>query len=133
MSARAAAALTTSQNTFGVIPSPQIRPTRLVDRTKDRAVCDAGSRRPRVDRRLNPGRHWSRADVPTFADEIRNDPVLLALLERFEPEGQQLTTAQAAADQHGEHGMVASFTNGHEVALSEQTTALIGGEPVAQP
>jgi hypothetical protein len=54
-------------------------------------------------------------------------------LERFKPEGQQLTTAQAAADQHGEHGMIASFTNGHEVALSEQTTALIGGEPVAQP
>ena len=68
-------------------------PARLVDRTKDRAVCDAGSRRPRVDRRLNPGRHRNRADVPTFADEIRNDPVLLALLERLEPEGQQLTTA----------------------------------------
>ena len=33
--------------------------------------------------------------------------MLLALLERFQPEGQQLTTAQAAADQHGEHGMIA--------------------------
>src|SRR5262245_56824535 len=29
--------------------------------------------------------------------------------------------------------MIASFTNGHEVALSEQTTALIGSKPVAQP
>jgi len=94
-------------------------PARLVDRTKDRAVCDAGSRRPRVDRRFNPRRHRNSADVSTFADEIRNDPVLLALLERLELEGQQLTPAQAAADQHGEHGMIASFTNGHEVTLSE--------------
>jgi hypothetical protein len=64
-------------------------------------MCDAGSRGPRIDRRLNPGRHRNCADVSAFADEIRNDPVLLALLERLEPEGQQLTTAQAAANQHG--------------------------------
>ena len=57
--------------------------------------------------------------MSTFADEIRNDPVLLALLERLQPEGQQLTTSQAATDQHGEHGMIATFPNGHEVALSE--------------
>jgi hypothetical protein len=57
--------------------------------------------------------------VSAFADEIRNDPALLALLERLEPEGQQLTTAQAAANQHGEHGMIATFPNGHEVAVSE--------------
>lgn len=33
--------------------------------------------------------------MSTFADEIRNDPVLLALLQRLQPEGHQLTTSQA--------------------------------------
>ena len=38
--------------------------------------------------------------MSAFSNEIRNDPVLLALLERLEPEGQQLTTSQPAANQH---------------------------------
>ena len=131
MSARAAAALTTSRSTFGVIPSPQIRPV-LIARKIAPCVMPAAVVHASIVALTQVG-HRNGADVPTFADEIRNDPVLVALLERFEPESQQFTTAQAAADQHGEHGMIASFTNGHEVALSEQTTALIGSEPVAQP
>ena len=70
-------------------------PAGLVNRTKDRAVCDARSRRPRVDCRLDPGWHLDRADVSTLANEIRNDPVLLALLERLEPEGQRSATSPA--------------------------------------
>ena len=43
---------------------------------------DIRARRPRVDRRLDPHRHRNGADVAALPDEIRNDPVLLALLQR---------------------------------------------------
>jgi hypothetical protein len=44
--------------------------------------------------------------VPTLADEISDNPVLLALLNPLELRRQQLTASEPAADEHGDHGVV---------------------------
>jgi hypothetical protein len=44
--------------------------------------------------------------VPTLADEISDDPVLLALLNPLELQRQQLAASKPAADEHGDHGVV---------------------------
>ncbi len=79
MSARAAAALTTSQSAF-VIPSPQIRPVLLIARKTAPCVMPAAVVHVSIAA-VDPGRHRNRADVSAFANEIRNDPMLLALLQ----------------------------------------------------
>jgi hypothetical protein len=42
-----------------------------------------------------------------LADEIGNHPMVLALVNGLELEGQQLRARQAAANQHRDHGLVA--------------------------
>ena len=79
---------TTSHRTFAVIPFPQTRPTLLMAR--HRTVGDADHRGPCVDGVLDPRGHGDGADVPTLTDEIGDDPVLLALLNPPESQGQQL-------------------------------------------
>ena len=43
---------------------------QLGDGSEHGPFSDAGRRRPRVDRVLDPGRHGDGADVPALADEI---------------------------------------------------------------
>jgi hypothetical protein len=49
--------------------------------TEELASFEFGSRGPCIDGRLNPGGHRYGPDVPAFADQIDNRPVLLSLLQ----------------------------------------------------
>jgi hypothetical protein len=63
--------------------------------------------------------------VSAFADEIRNHPALLALLNRLDLQGQQLGAAQAAADQHRDHRQVTELARGGRRGAVEQSPALL--------
>ena len=67
-----------------------------------------------------------------FADEIGDHPVLLALLERFEVEREQLAAAQAAPEEQRKHRMIADRAEGRRAVRVEEPPPLVGGEPVAQ-
>jgi hypothetical protein len=73
------------------------------------------------------------AHVSAFADEIRNHPVLLALLNGLELQGQQLGAAQAAADQHRDHCLVPELARGRRRDAFEKPPALLRCQPVSQP
>ena len=87
MPARAAAARTTSHSTLGDMPSPQT--PGLVDCAEHRTVRDVGRSCPAVDVILHPRGDGNRSHVSALANEISNDPVLLALLNRLELQRQQ--------------------------------------------
>lgn len=69
----------------------------FMDRSADAAAGDVRRLRPCVDGAFHPC--WNRhgADMAGFADEIANDPMLLALLDRVEPQGQVSRTASLNA------------------------------------
>src|SRR5918996_3894076 len=57
--------------------------------------------------------------------------MILAPLERLDLVSQQLTTAQAASNQHGERGMIATLPYRPSIVLSEHSAALICTQPIA--
>ncbi len=84
MSARFAAAFTTCQIAFGVIPAPPgfAHPAYAPE---DRAGTNFGGRSPGINSSLHPRRDRNRANVLSFADQVGYDPVLLPDLEVIRP------------------------------------------------
>jgi hypothetical protein len=58
--------------------------------------------------------------------------VIFALLNRFKREREPFGPAQPTADEHGEHGPIASFPRSAGVTSFEQTAALLRSQPVAE-
>jgi hypothetical protein len=65
--------------------------------------------------------------MATLPDQMRDDPVFFPLLER-----QQFASAQAAADEHGEHRMVTELARRGRPRVFQQPSALFGRKPVAE-
>ena len=93
-------------------------PAGLVDRVEHRAARDGGRGGPRVDVVLHPRGDRHRSHVSAFADEIRNHPVLLTLLNRLNVQRQQLGAAEATANQHGDHRLVSQLARVRRVVAS---------------
>jgi hypothetical protein len=59
-------------------------PTGFIDCSEDRTRIYLRVEGPPLDRFLDPSRHGYGSDMPTFADEVGKDPVILSLLETSE-------------------------------------------------
>jgi hypothetical protein len=70
--------------------------------------------------------------MATLADEIGNDPVLLALLDRLQVQRQQLCATQAATDQHRDHRVIPQFARGQRRRALEEPPALLRRQPVSE-
>jgi hypothetical protein len=105
----------------------------FVDRSEDPTGGDVALHGPCVQGVLHPcwNRHGS--EMPGFASEIGNDPMLLALLDRLKPQGQQLGAAKAAANQHRNHCVVPQLSNCRWSRGLEKPPPLFGRQPVPQP
>jgi hypothetical protein len=68
-------------------------PASLVDRTKERAGCNPGGRRPGANPGLHPIRDRNRSYVAALADKIGYDPVFLSPLYVFSAQRSQLRPA----------------------------------------
>src|SRR5450755_1224297 len=66
---------------------------------ENRARGDPGSCGPGIDRSFHPDRDRNRADMLSFADQVRNDPVLLADLEIMRFKRDQFGASQATSNQ----------------------------------
>jgi hypothetical protein len=55
--------------------------------------------------------------VPTLTDEIGDDPVLLALLNPPESQGQQLAPPEPTPEEHREHRVIAELARRGRRAL----------------
>src|SRR5258708_3205975 len=98
MSARLAAAFTTCQMAFGVIPSPQILSSRLT-RRKIAPAVDARRRDPLIDGAFLP--EWNRngPNVLSFANQVGYHAALLANLKVFRSESNKFGPSQSASDE----------------------------------
>ena len=67
-------------------------------RTENGTGADLGGSSPGVNRPLNPRRNRDCADMLSFADQIRNDAVLLPDLEIFHRQPDQFGPPQSASD-----------------------------------
>src|SRR2546426_369878 len=65
-------------------------PTCFVDRSKERAFGDATGFLPFIDRNLHPRWDWNGTDVPSLAQEVGDNPMLLARLDGVNPQRKQL-------------------------------------------
>lgn len=70
--------------------------------------------------------------MSALADRIGNHPVLLSLLDRVDPQGEQFGAAQSAANQHGDHCVISQFTDRRRRAVIEEPPALLSGQPVSE-
>ena len=100
-------------------------------RAKHAAVGEAGQQRPAVDQHPGPGRHRHRAHAVALADDVDDGPAAVALLQVAERERGQLAAAQAAAEQHGQDGLVAHALEGGGVRRIQQRLGLGLRQPVA--
>src|ERR1700721_1618708 len=84
--------------------------TQPIYSPEDHTTADAGCRGPFIDSTLCP--HWNRncADVLSFANQVRDYPVLLANLEIFRSESNQFGPSQAAPDEQCQNRPV-TFTS----------------------
>ena len=87
-------------------------------RPEDPAFGDSGHRGPPINAGLDPGRDGDGADPISLADQIRQHPAGLALLQVLEFTTQKLCTAEAAADKQGQDGSVALTGQGLSLSRS---------------
>jgi len=78
--------------------------------TKDSSFGDIACLGPVVEGGLHPPPHRNRTDVTALADQVHDRPVPLPHLQVIEPLANQFRTAEAAAEQHGQHGVVSLST-----------------------
>jgi hypothetical protein len=105
--------------------------TGLVGRAKRSPLCEAGGRRPVVKAGLDPVRHRDGPDVAGLAQQISDDPMLFALLDRLEFQCQHLAASQSTAEQHGHHRVVAQSAKGEWGLRAEEAPALFRRQPVS--
>lgn len=105
-------------------------PARPADRSKNPSVRDLCRQRQLVQRFLRPVRDRDGADVTALADQINNGPVPLPGLYVAHFQADQFRPAQSAAEQQGEHGIVASFTQAVASGTAQHIRALLQTQPV---
>ena len=71
--------------------------------------------------------------MPALADEIGDDPVLLALLNPSELHGQQLAPPKATPEQHREHRVIANLARRDRCPVRQQSPSLLRRQPVPEP
>ena len=95
-----------------------------VYRTEDVTFCHVGWRCPRIDGHLHPGRQRCGADSTVLADQIKDAPAAIALLQVRESERGYLGAPQAAAEQNGENGAVAQSPECRDIRCAQQRLRL---------
>jgi len=106
-------------------------PTRFIDRSKERAFGDATGFLPFIDCSLHPCWDWDGTDVPSFAQEVGDNPMLLARLDGVNPKAKQLAAAQSASDQHRDHGVIPLAPQRNPIGDCEQSFRLFSCQPVS--
>ena len=101
MSARLAAACTTCQMAFGVIPSPQIL-FQSIYSTKNRPPVDVSRRDPHIDGAFRPKWNRNGPNVLSFANQVSNHAALLADLKVLRFESNKFGPSQSASDEQRE-------------------------------
>ncbi len=106
-------------------------------RAEERSVLKLRRICPRIDCRLHPTGHRDRAHVAAFANEICKHPVFFSKLEVLNLNGNELCSAQAAAQKHGQHCVVTQVAQLLAGVNGEQLFTLFRAKPVpnsnAQP
>src|SRR5579872_3317960 len=99
--------------------------------SKDPSVCDPRCSCPLIKRGFAP--LWDRhgADVAALADQVNHCPVSLAHLDLVQLQADQLRSAEATTEQHGQHGIVSLGAHAIAVCSLQDRGALIWTEPIA--
>ena len=106
--------------------------SRLVDSPKEAAVFDPACFSPAVNRLLHPKWNWNRPNMPGFAVEVGDYPVLFSELSGTDRKGEKFTAPQSTTNQKSKDGMVSLAPETFALGFQQQRAALIGSEPVAQ-
>ena len=102
------------------------------NRSEYSAAGDPGRGDPEVDCVFDPLRHWHRADVATFTEQIDDGPVPLACLNVPDVERGEFGAAQPAADQYSDYGAISLGSQIVACDAIQHCSALFEGQPVSR-
>ena len=69
--------------------------------------------------------------MPSFAQEVGDNRMLLAQLDGVNPKGKQLAAAQSASDQYRDHGVIPLAAQRTPIGDCEQPLRLFSSQPVS--
>ena len=101
------------------------------DGSKDPSIRDPGCYYPLIECRFDPLWNGHRADVAPLADQVHYCPVTLAHLHLIHFQADQFRSAEAATEQHGQHGVISLGTHAIAVSMFEHHRTLLRTQPVA--
>ena len=113
------------------MPSPQTRPTLLMARNTVPSVMLAAVVHASMVSLTHVGMGTVRT-CPPLPTRIGDDPVLLALLDPPELQGQQLAPPKPTAEEHGEDRVIAELARRCRCAQHQQASPLLRREPIAE-
>jgi hypothetical protein len=76
------------------------------DTAEDDSVFNLSNGQPFIDGSFGPAGHRHRAHMSALTEQVNNGPVIVSLLKVRQLKTDQFGTPQAAAQQHGQNGMV---------------------------
>ena len=100
------------------------------NRSEDLAVGDVGSACPLVERGFDPVRNRHGADVATFANQINHGPVPLSHLNFVQIQSHEFRSAETAAEQHGQHGVVTLGSHRVTTRMFQNFRTLLHAQPI---
>jgi hypothetical protein len=105
--------------------------SRPSDGSEYPSLRDPGCSYPLIERCFNP--IWNRdgADVAALADQIHHCPVPLAHLDLIQLQANQLRSAEATTEKHGQHRVVTLGTHAIAISMFEHFGALLCTQPIA--
>ena len=86
---------------------------------------------PVIQRGFHPGWNRDSADMSPLADQVHDRPVALSHLHVVHVQASQLRSAQAATEQHGQHGVITLGPKAVASSMPENLRALLDHQPVA--
>src|ERR1700675_1395676 len=104
--------------------------SRPGDGSKDSSACDPGCSYPLIERCLDPFWNRHRTDAAALSDKIYHCPVPLAHLDFIQLQADQLRSAEATTEQHGQHGVVALCSHTVTTSMLEYLRTLLRAQPI---
>jgi hypothetical protein len=105
----------------------------LIDRSEYAAIYDIRRSAPVVYSLFDPVGDRYRTDMTTFANEIHDGPVILALLNVIHGEVHKFRPPQPAPEKHAKYGSVSLAAQSFRFRCVNQPASLFRCQPVAEP
>src|SRR5215469_4888689 len=87
---------------------------------------------PVVNRLLHPFRHWHRTDVPSFPDEVNNDPMVFPALNMVKGQINEFFSTETASKEYRKDSSIPFSLHGLHIGKLPEGSGFIHGQPISE-